>query len=285
MFKWLHPTKTKAAVTNHYAPAALSNMVVSVHSDVGLVRTNNEDIAVVIHPVEKKLLEKKGVLLIVADGMGGHNSGEVASDSAGKIFADTYYNEKGNTISSLAKALKRSNKEVYEHSLTAASLRGMGTTFTAILVLKDRLYMTHVGDSRAYINDRNGIVQLTKDQTLVQQKIDAGEIRPQEARTHPERNVLTNALGTKPFIDGDIELLQHQWTDDMQLLLCSDGLYEYFSKEEIADALNTSDHIDDAGAYLVNEAKSRGGHDNISLIIASGNGTISSRTLKSTVSG
>lgn len=285
MFGWFTKKKQEVIVSAFNEPIALKDMVVAVLSDVGMVRTNNEDAAIILVPDDEAVLHKRGYLLILADGMGGHNSGEVASRIAVEVFGREYYNSDLNIIKSLKHALEKANKVIYESSLTDAALRGMGTTITGIVIKNKEIYLTQVGDSRAY-SFRGGVPsQLSKDQTLVQYKIDRGEIRPEEADTHPERNVLTNALGTKPFIDGEIQQLQFDWDDDVSILLCSDGLYEYVKEKEMAGLLQAEANIEQVAIGMVEKAKNRGGHDNITVIITSRKGSINKRPPRDTEPG
>lgn len=285
MFGWFTKKKQEVIVSAFNEPIALKDMVVAVLSDVGMVRTNNEDAAIILVPDDEAVLHKRGYLLILADGMGGHNSGEVASRIAVEVFGREYYNNDLNIIKSLKHALEKANKAIYESSLTDAALRGMGTTITGIVIKNKEIYLTQVGDSRAYLFKGGVPSQLSKDQTLVQYKIDRGEIRPEEAGTHPERNVLTNALGTKPFIDGEIKLLQFDWNDDVSILLCSDGLYEYVKEKEMAELLKAEINIEKVAMEMVENAKNRGGHDNITVIIASRKGSINKRPPRDTEPG
>lgn len=287
MFNWFQ-TKRKnvdVEIQQYQKAVALHNMVALVATDRGNVRTNNEDYASICKPLNEMKLFEKGVLLVLADGMGGHNGGEVASNMAVNIFAKAYYNFNGNIKQSLKYAIKKANTEIYEKSLTDASLKGMGTTCTALIVHEKNIYLTQVGDSRAYYFTNKEFVQLSKDQTLVQFKIDSGVLSVEEAATHPERNVLTNALGTKPFIEADISKLSFVWKDDTVLFICSDGLYEYVKMDEINLILNEQSNIEIAAQTLIELAKGRGGHDNITILLASFSGCINESVLKETNPG
>ncbi|MBK7097956.1 MAG: Stp1/IreP family PP2C-type Ser/Thr phosphatase [Sphingobacteriales bacterium] len=285
MFGWFTKKKQEVLVSAFNEPIALKDMVVAVLSDVGMVRANNEDATIILVPDDEAVLQNRGYLLILADGMGGHNSGEVASRMAVEVFGREYYNSNQNIIKSLKQALEKANTAIYEASLTDATLRGMGTTITGIVIKNIELYLTQVGDSRAYLFNSSMSTQLSKDQTLVQYKIDKGEIKLEEADTHPERNVLTNALGTKPFIDGEIKQLQFDWNDDVSLLLCSDGLYEYVKEKEMAELLKAEANIEQVAMEMVENAKNRGGHDNITVIIASRKASINKRPPRDTEPG
>jgi len=285
MFGWFTKKKQEVLVCTFNEPVALKDMVVAVLSDVGMIRTNNEDAAIILVPDDESILQKRGYLLILADGMGGHNSGEVASRMAVEVFGKEYYNSNLNIIKSLKQALQKANTAIYESALSDAAFRGMGTTLTGIVIKNKEIYLTQVGDSRAYLFKGGVPSQLSKDQTLVQYKIDRGELKPEEADTHPERNVLTNALGTKPFIDGEVKQLQFEWNDDMSILLCSDGLYEYVKEKEMARLLNAEANIEQVALEMVENAKKRGGHDNITVIIASRKGSIHKRLPRDTEPG
>lgn len=242
------------------------NLKVIVMSDKGNIRINNEDIGLFFRIADDN---DKGSLLIVADGMGGHQAGEVASKMATDIVVEKYfYNSSSSSIEkNLAIAFSSANRSIFELASSSKRYKGMGTTCTAIIVLDSRLYYAHVGDSRAYIIKKNGIRQITQDHTYVNELIRTGEISKTEAATHPKRNVLTNAMGTKADLQVDSSMDTEPFEESDRLLLCSDGLYEYLTDEEMASILSTNS-IMEAANIMIAEAKNRGGHDNITVIIA-----------------
>ncbi len=226
-------------------------------SDVGQVRQGNEDAYLVADSV-----------VAVADGMGGHLAGEVASATAleplrnldGRIFPDP-----NTALTALRDAVVAANEAVSEMAENEPSYRGMGTTLTAALVEGRRLHVAHVGDSRAYLLRGGDLSQLTDDHTLVQHLIDEGQLTHEEAATHPQRSIITRAIGVSPDIDVDAMTLELH--PDDQILLCSDGLTGVVSDEDIARTLLETDDIDQALTALVDQANAAGGPDNITAVV------------------
>ena len=238
-----------------------------IATDKGNLRTNNEDAALISY-ASGNLSKNKGCLLALADGMGGHNGGEVASELALSSFTNAYFNHRGTTQQSLQLALKKSNQEVFYKSLSDPEWAGMGTTLTAVAIIGSDLYMAHVGDSRAYLINSDNCLRLSKDQTLVQQLVDLGQISAAQAESRPDRNVLLSALGTKAVVTGEVRQLKNNWTDEDTLLICSDGLYDLVNDHEIFKIVHSYTDIEIAAHVLINEAKKRGGHDNITVLLA-----------------
>lgn len=234
-------------------------MYIKCKTDKGEVRDNNQDYIVT-------LIGKRYLLLIVADGMGGHNAGEVASKMAAQIIRDFVFNKfdsYDNVEELLKDAIEISNSSVYHESIKDNSLSGMGTTATCCLICDDRLFLGHVGDSRAYLINKVGIVKITQDHSYVQHLIDNGSITENEALSHPQRNIITRAIGTEECIKVDTKSMDINNGDI--ILLCSDGLTNYINNDEIFNIV--SEDIDNAVDTLVELAKQRGGNDNISVII------------------
>ncbi|HOZ84227.1 MAG TPA: Stp1/IreP family PP2C-type Ser/Thr phosphatase [Niabella sp.] len=260
----------------------LGKLSTVIISDLGCVRKNNEDGALVCYADDETVFKKRGTLLILADGMGGHNSGEVASEIALTVFADSYYHSKGGIEDALKKAFLDSNNHIYETALGNDVYAGMGTTLTAIVNHKQNLYLAHIGDSRAYLFRNNGIEQLSKDHTVVQQLIDLGEISMEEAPHHPQRNMLLCALGTQPDIEPEVHKIKTALKEEDILLLCSDGLYDLVSEEDMIVILSSDNSLEQMANQLVNLAKQHGGHDNITVLLASENEQFSIPQLRST---
>lgn len=235
-------------------------------TDVGSVRTNNEDHLVFFRPFDANIRNTHGCLALVADGMGGHSSGEVASKMAAEIIARNYYDHKGNILDSLKEAFIKANKAIFQHASRRPSRKGMGTTCTAVVLIDRQIYLGHVGDSRAYLLKNRQLIQLSKDHTYIQHLFDTGKITKEEMLSHPERNVITKAMGTSAKLQADY--LQHKFLfeDNDKLVICSDGLYEYVNKQELAHIVSTQS-LNDATKKLIHLAKQRGGHDNISVLI------------------
>lgn len=245
------------------------NVKAIVLSDLGNVRSNNEDIGLFYRIADEDITREKGFLLIVADGMGGHKAGEVASRMAADIVSQEYFKANGNGSieKNLFKAFAIANKRIFDLSSSQKTYHGMGTTCTAFIVTGETIYYAHVGDSRGYLIKNNLISRITEDHTYVQELVNKGEITAGEADTHPKRNILTNAMGTKPDLRIDTGKYDQGFEKNDKLLLCSDGLYDYISETEIAAILNNRP-LQEAAEYMIQEAKRRGGHDNITVVLA-----------------
>jgi PPM family protein phosphatase len=247
---------------------APGNIKAVVVSDLGNIRTNNEDMGLVFKIADENILKEKGYMLIVADGMGGHQAGEVASSMATDIISHEYFKQSGSGVEkNLAKVLTLANKTIFEKASSSDTHKGMGTTCTVLVVIDETVYYAHVGDSRAYIQKGNSIIQITTDQTYVQELVNNGDITEAEAAVHPKRNVLTNAMGTKPDMRIDTGKCELAFENNNRLLLCSDGLYDYLNASELKEILLAND-IKKAADIMVQQAKAKGGHDNITVVIA-----------------
>jgi protein phosphatase len=228
----------------------------AVRSDVGLLREGNEDSAYA-----------GPRLLAVADGMGGHAAGEVASAVA--IAALSGLDEDQSTsdlMKALAEAVKRANQDLHDMVAADPSIGGMGTTLTAMLWSGTRVALCHIGDSRAYVLSGGEFRQITHDHTLVQSLVDDGRISPDEAATHPQRSLLLRALDGTTDAEPDLSLREAKLGD--RYLLCSDGLSGVVSEETLHRTLAAIDEPDDAVLQLVELAIKGGGPDNITCIVA-----------------
>ncbi len=226
-------------------------------TDTGQVRPANEDAYFVGDSV-----------FAVADGMGGHLAGEVASATAlepirdldGKVFSDA-----ADAVTALREAVVAANDRVSQMAADEPSYRGMGTTLTATMLEGPRLHVAHVGDSRAYLLRDGAFSQLTDDHTLVQHLIDEGQITREEAAHHPQRSIVTRAIGVSREVDVDSMTLDLEAGD--QVLLCSDGLTGVVSDEDIASELTRDDDAETALQRLIDLANEGGGPDNITAIL------------------
>jgi serine/threonine protein phosphatase PrpC len=235
----------------------MRRIVAAGGTDVGRVRDGNEDAYLVADSV-----------FAVADGMGGHLAGEIASAKAlepveqldGKVYADPE-----EAVEALRRAVEEANHIVSQLADDEPLYRGMGTTLTAVMVEGRRLHLAHVGDSRAYLLRDGTFRQLTDDHTLVQHLIDEGQISKEEAASHPQRSIITRAIGVSREVDVDSMSLDLQPGD--QILLCSDGLTGVLSDEEIERALQADASEDDIIAGLIERANEGGGPDNITVVI------------------
>jgi len=262
--KWLSDKLTDASSEN--ASNLRGDLRAVVLSDVGCVRTNNEDAARFVRPSTLEVRSNKGFLAIVADGMGGHAAGEVASQLAVETVAKTYYQREESPEESLFLALTKANRAIWQTAGRNSRQRGMGTTCTAVAICNNRLFLAHVGDSRFYLLKNGQLLQLSTDHTYVQSLVAQGVITTAEAEKHPERNVLTRAMGTHNKVEIDIAVLSQTFRDEDRLLLCTDGLYDYLSSDEIAQLLLIPT-LNEAAQQLVELAKQRGGHDNITVLL------------------
>lgn len=236
-------------------------MEVSSATSVGCIRSLNEDSFFVSEP------DSKGtVLAIVADGMGGHNAGEVASGKAvgilqNGIFRETYMSAKDVLI----KAVEDANQEIYEMSINKKNLSGMGTTITACLAMENSVTAVQVGDSRLYLIRKDKISQITKDHSLVEMLVENGTITKEEAKNHPQKNIITRAVGTDKTVEADIYEFSVKKGDTV--LLCSDGLVNMVDDEEILSVIKSAETLDAAANTLVSQAEKAGGTDNITVIL------------------
>jgi serine/threonine protein phosphatase PrpC len=257
-------------------------------SDVGVVRENNEDsflmadlsTGVVASDATafSHAIGPKGSLLLVADGMGGAVAGEVASKMAAdqvmrgissQLSGMRHLNQRG-FVRTLKQSVYDANSVVFDEAQSDKTLRGMGTTLTAAAVLGEFVYFAQLGDSRAYLARNGSIVQMTKDQSLVAQLIATGGLSPHEARTHPQRNVILQALGVQPKVDVVISFAQLKRGD--QLVLCSDGLHGKVEAEEVNETLQRWATPADVCQRLIELARERGGEDNITVVVANFDG-------------
>jgi protein phosphatase len=228
----------------------------AVRSDVGLLREGNEDSAYA-----------GPRLLAVADGMGGHAAGEVASAAAIAALAGLDDDSStSNLLDALADAVKQANQDLHDMVAADPSIGGMGTTLTAMLWSGSRVALCHIGDSRAYVLTAGKFQQITHDHTLVQSLVDDGRISPDEAATHPQRSLLLRALDGTSDAEPDLSLREAVLGD--RYLLCSDGLSSVVSEETLHRTLATIDEPDDVVLQLVELAIKGGGPDNITCIVA-----------------
>ena len=240
---------------------------VSCKTDVGCVRELNEDSVRVVRPGSPAELARKGVLVMVCDGMGGHAGGEVASKLAVETIGERYMKSPLPPTPALRDALLSANSVIFEAAKRDASLHGMGTTGTALVLRGSSALYAHVGDSRLYLVRGEGIYQMSEDHSAVMELVRRGLLSPTEARHHPQKNVVLRAVGTQPKVEVS------SWDEPFPLklgdkwLLCSDGLSDLVEDEELQTALHLHG-LDAAGDSLIALARSRGGHDNISVVIA-----------------
>lgn len=233
-------------------------------TDVGCVRDHNEDSLIVAPP-----------LFAVADGMGGHAAGEVASEIAVNTLARTAPDRPD--TEGLCHAVIASNRAVIE-AATEKGREGMGCTLTAAILESERLAIAQVGDSRAYLLHQGRMQQLTRDHSLMEEMIEAGELTPEEARVHPQRSVITRALGSDPNMQPDLYELNVSAGD--RLILCSDGLSTMLEDPEIESIAKKTRDPQRCASVLVNEAIAAGGYDNVTVIVLDVAGNAAKRERK-----
>lgn len=259
-------SQTLTAETAMFVPPAAYELVASMQSDVGCVRAGNEDNGQYASPSETQLRADKGALMIVCDGMGGHTSGEVASHLAVETIRREYYASAAEPSQAIKEATERANREVYQTAVADETLRGMGTTCTALALCRGMAFCAHVGDSRLYMLREEEIYQLTEDHSAVMELVKMGVITMDEARDHPDKNVILRALGTAPQLEVSVWNAPLPVRENDQFLLCSDGLYDLVADEEIKMVLRARrDDPQTACGELIALAKERGGHDNITV--------------------
>ncbi len=205
-------------------------------------------------------------LVIIADGMGGHNAGSTASRLAVEAASSCIKRGGGAKPELLLRnAADEANKVIFEHSCSSREFRGMGTTLVMALLFRSRYNVANVGDSRLYHLREDGLVRITKDHSYVAEMVAAGFITPEEALTHPQRNIITSALGTREI--EKIDFFENPWTENDILMLCSDGLYTALDNKEIERILREEDDLQSACRELVQNALYGGSTDNISVIL------------------
>ncbi|ANU10510.1 protein phosphatase 2C [Planococcus antarcticus DSM 14505] len=238
-----------------------------VESDTGKIREVNEDSVAVLKRPDGLLLA------IVADGMGGHKAGDVASkmtvDQLSRYFLDDEakaFSTLDNKKRWLSERIQTINRLVFDHSMANLECKGMGTTLVAALIEGDEGILCHIGDSRAYLIN-GGIEQITRDHSYVNVLVDSGEISQEEAEEHPKKNWIVRALGTEASIER--ELIHFSFMTAPYLLICSDGLSNKIPKEELASIVRSTAPLSQKGQELVTLANDLGGEDNISFILLS----------------
>ena len=235
--------------------------MVGIKSDAGNVRELNEDYASFIE-------DERFKIYLVADGMGGHNAGEIASKLAVKSIIRYLLEHSEEDEDILLNAVKYANNEIYEISQKNDKCKGMGTTITGCFIKGDMIQVVNVGDSCCFSIKDNEIKKVTKDHSWVQELIDAGAITEEEGRVHPKKNIITRALGTNSSVK--IDIFNIDKNESSMFLLCSDGLSNEVQKEEMVEIVNRYKNVNEACEKLVDLAKARGGKDNITVLLFGG---------------
>jgi len=240
---------------------------VSSQSDIGCVRTNNEDSFGYWEPEDDGQFLRKGRVAVVADGMGGYEGGQEASRLAVETLVAVYRDFGGDDPQeALVEALQAAHEQIRQYSFAHPELRGMGTTCTAAAIVQDALYYVHVGDTRLYLIRDGQITKVTRDHSYVGRLVEAGMISQEQAENHPQRNILTAALGTNPDLIMDSPGHPEPLRPEDVLLICSDGLWGQVRDSEILDSVENKS-AEQAGRELIKLARERGGPDNITVEI------------------
>ncbi|PWM44227.1 MAG: Stp1/IreP family PP2C-type Ser/Thr phosphatase [Clostridiales bacterium] len=245
-------------------------MVLHGKSDIGKQRQQNQDCFII------RMLSDTTGYGIVCDGMGGHNGGNVASELAVRTLDNLLVSNFEDPATVNIEALLRStvrtaNGTVFLHSLKDETLKGMGTTVVMAYYMPERIYIANVGDSRAYFFDGERLTQVTRDHSLVQEMLDKNEITPEEAKRHPYKHVITRVLGVTS--DVDVDIMTMDFGNEDVLLLCSDGLTNMLTDEEIEEVLAEFPYKD-ACDELVRLANEHGGQDNITVTLICGDNAV-----------
>lgn len=261
------PAENNAALSGARPDAGkLLTLRAVVVSDLGRARDHQEDTAAFFAPADAAILAQRGYLLAVADGMGGHNAGEVASQMAIGELERVYYLGNGDDLATgLSQAIQAANQAVYKLAQADVRRQGMGTTVAAAVVHDRDLWVANVGDSRVYLVRGGQITQITRDHSWVEEQVRAGVLTPEQARIHPQRNIITRAIGTGAAVEADYFTSTLQENDI--LVLCSDGLTGHLAEQEILEIV-TQSPPDRAAHRLIDLANERGGLDNITVIVA-----------------
>ena len=230
------------------------------NTDVGVVRSGNED---------SFLLDCAQGLFIVADGMGGHAAGEVASEMAVQIVSRELGSLRGlsdgEAAAKMRTAIRKANAAIFDRTLAEHDKRGMGTTTTVMVLFSRRYLIGQVGDSRAYLLREGHLLQLTKDHSYVQEQVDAGLLTPEQARTHPYSNVITRCVGANEDVAPDVYFGNLESKD--VVLLASDGLTGMLEDDQIATIMSAEENPESCVNKMIADANRRGGLDNITAIV------------------
>ncbi|CAM3101632.1 Stp1/IreP family PP2C-type Ser/Thr phosphatase [Lactiplantibacillus plajomi] len=243
-------------------------------SDIGQQREENEDYVGVFQ-------NKAGInFAIVADGIGGHQGGDVASEMAvshmGYRFENTHFDQPEDAVKWLSNEVQDENQHIIEKAREFSDLNGMGTTMVAALLFDDQFLVANLGDSRGYLFRNGALHQLTEDHSLVNELVKRGEISEEQARKHPQKNIITRTLGISPDADIDTSLFKMELGD--QLLLCSDGLTNMVPDDQLAKVLaDQHQTATEKCETLIKMANTAGGFDNITALIVAVDGEVAGK--------
>lgn len=256
---------TSASIIAAEGSLLMFNLTIAQQTDIGRTRQSNEDSMLSFVPEDTQVLARKGALFVVSDGLGGHTSGEIASALAAQMIRDRYYQDADeDRAASLQRAIKQANTAIVERAAQNEAWSGMGTTVVAVVLCDDTVYAANVGDSRVYIVRGDTIRQITEDHSWVAQQIRAGQLTPEEARDHPQRNVIYRCLGENK--DVEVDLFTEQVQNGDLLVLCTDGLSGLVNDDELRATVQQY-QPEESVRRLVERANENGGPDNITAIV------------------
>ena len=256
--------------------ALMNDIEAYVKTDIGLRRDTNEDSYLIIDDTNKNFdIRRFGKMFVVADGLGGHAAGEVASKMACEGMLTYYMQQPAETgiltspdkiLMNIETVIHKTNREIYDHGQRNKKYHGMGTTLSVLVLWGNNTLIGHVGDSRIYRQRNNSLEQLTVDQTEVQSLVEKGYITPKQAASHPYRNILLQAVGVTENLDKVVTRLEEIKAGDIYLL-SSDGLHDLVSDAEIQQTLTDYTKSQSACENLVKQALMYGGKDNITVVV------------------
>ena len=238
-------------------------MEVYFQSDIGKRRKSNQDYTATFTN------QKNQLLALLADGMGGHQAGDIASRQAveeiGIAWEATMIDDSEKAVQWFLQHIQQTNQRIFEKGQSQPTLSGMGTTLEVVTLLDNHLALAHVGDSRIYLFREQCLIALTEDHSLVNALLKSGEITQEMAENHPRKNIITRSLGMPGSLEVDVAI--HKIEDHDQLLLCSDGLTNMVSEPKITQILLEAASLQDASQRLIDEANAKGGLDNITVLL------------------
>lgn len=238
-------------------------MEVYFQSDIGKRRKSNQDYTATFTN------QKNQLLALLADGMGGHQAGDIASRQAveeiGIAWEATTIDDSEKAVQWFLQHIQQANQRIFEKGQSQPTLSGMGTTLEVVTLLDNHLALAHVGDSRIYLFREQRLIALTEDHSLVNALLKSGEITQEMAENHPRKNIITRSLGMPGSLEVDVAI--HRIEDHDQLLLCSDGLTNMVSEPKITQILLEAASLQDASQRLIDEANAKGGLDNITVLL------------------
>ena len=231
-------------------------------TDVGMVRQVNQDY---VYTTDNPIGPLPN-LFVVADGMGGHKAGDYASKYTVEVMKrELAQSEEKDVEKALVSAIEKANREIIKKASEDEHLKGMGTTVVAATIVEHMMYFANVGDSRLYLINQ-GITQLTKDHSLVEEMVRLGGIKPEEAKHHPDKNIITRAIGAKNNVD--VDFYEHRLKRGDIILMCTDGLSNMVEDEEIEKIIKSGRELPKIAMDLIERANRNGGKDNIAVVLA-----------------